>query len=210
MRVQVEPSHYTFGSYDSLQRWCSYWHQLDATLKLRPRRVLEIGPGSGVFSGYLRNLGIEVRSVDIDETRRPDYLGSVVELDTALPREERFDVVCAFQILEHLPHAQFDACLGGISRRAPHALISLPHHGVSARLSVAFAGLQLRLGGKLPKPWPFVPDGQHHWELGLRHPISRITSEMERHFEVLDRFHVPENPYHFLWVLRSRRRTCSN
>jgi hypothetical protein len=52
--VQVAPEHYDFERYDDPERWMSYWHHLRAVLSVRPKTVLEIGPGSGVFRNYLR------------------------------------------------------------------------------------------------------------------------------------------------------------
>src|SRR5688500_9215486 len=53
--VQVAPEHYDFEVYDDLERWTSYWYQIRTALRLRPKRVLEIGSGTGVFRSYLRN-----------------------------------------------------------------------------------------------------------------------------------------------------------
>ena len=47
--VQVAAEHYDFERYDDRERWMSYWHQIRAVMSVRPSRVLEIGPGSGVF-----------------------------------------------------------------------------------------------------------------------------------------------------------------
>jgi len=202
--VQVRPEHYRFESYDDLERWCSYWYQIRAALRLKPRTVLEIGSGTGVFRSYLRASGIEVLSADIDETRAPDLLADVADLDGTLPPGRSFDLICAFQVLEHLPFERFDACLAGMARRAPHALISLPRFGFQARFSFALGDLKLSLGRYLPKPWRFRPNQEHRWELGGKHSIRAITRGMERHFVVEDRYPVQENPYHYFWVLRAR------
>ncbi len=206
---QVLPAHYSFEHYDDLERWCSYWYQLRAALRLRPRRVLEIGSGTGVFRGYLERTGVEVLSADIDPSRRPDYLASVADLDAGLPAGERFDVAVAFQVLEHLPFADFERCLEGLARRAPWVLISLPCHGWRARLSFALGALRLSVGLRMPWPTRFRPDAEHHWELGRGHSRRAITRRMQRYFVVEDRGWIPENPYHYLWTLRSRLTTAA-
>ena len=71
MSVQVPPEHYEFDRYDDLERWSSYWYQIRAAMRTRPTRVLEIGSGTRVFRSYLENRGVEVRSVDIDDSRKP-------------------------------------------------------------------------------------------------------------------------------------------
>jgi len=71
-QVQVAPEHYDFERYDDPERWMSYWHQLRAVLSVRPKSVLEIGPGSGVFRNYLRAKGVDVKTLDIDASRDVD------------------------------------------------------------------------------------------------------------------------------------------
>jgi 2-polyprenyl-3-methyl-5-hydroxy-6-metoxy-1,4-benzoquinol methylase len=202
--VQVEPGHYAFERYDDLERWSSYWYQVRSALRLAPRRVLEIGSGTGVFRSYLRNVGIEVKAADIDDSRKPDYIADVSRLGETLPAGEHFDVVAAFQVLEHLPFEELDACLAGIASRGTHALISLPYHGFQLRLAFAIGALRVSLGGYVPFPWRKRFDGEHHWELGRGHSVRRISRIFARHFEILERGFVKENPYHYLWVLRSR------
>ncbi len=204
MSVQVEPEHYSFESYDGLPRWCSYWYQIKEALALSPKRVLEVGPGSGVFTSYLRGRGIDVKTVDIDATRKPDFVCSVDAIDRDLPADLKFDIVCVFQVLEHLPHDRFDQCLSGLARRGRYCLLSLPHFGFSARFSVAFAGVKVSLGTRMPKPWSFRKDQQHEWELDFRkHSVAQTTHELEKHFKVLNSYHIKENTYHRLWVLQS-------
>ncbi|MBI4508167.1 MAG: methyltransferase domain-containing protein [Deltaproteobacteria bacterium] len=203
--VQVAPEHYDFETYDDLERWNSYWYQIRSAIRLKPETVLEIGSGSGVFRSYLRNAGIDVKSADIDDSRKPDIVCDVCDLDGTLPEGMKFDVVAAFQVLEHLPFPMFEKCLDGIARRAsPYALISLPVHGIQLRLSFGLGDLHLGFGWKMRKPWKFRPNKEHHWELGWGYSVGRITRIMSSRFDVLDRFYVKENPYHYLWVLRSK------
>lgn len=204
-QVQVAPEHYSFESYDSLQRWASYWYQIRAALEREPRRVLEVGPGSGVFRSYLQNAGVEVLAADIDETRGPDYVADVSRLDELLPDGERFDIIAAFQILEHIPFERFEPALAGIAKRATHALISLPRNGWQIRWSVALGGLKHSVGFYLPYPYKHRYNEQHHWELDRKHSIRKVTRIMREHFEVEQRFKIRENPYHYMWALRSKR-----
>jgi 2-polyprenyl-3-methyl-5-hydroxy-6-metoxy-1,4-benzoquinol methylase len=202
--VQVAPEHYDFERYDDLERWCSYWYQIRAAMRLRPKRVLEIGSGTGVFKSYLNNAGVHCQSLDIDESRKPDYIADLTDLDRTLPAEARFDVVAAFQVLEHLPFEHFEDCLAGIARRAPHALISLPYRGQRVRWSFWWGDTHLTLGHKFMMPWTMKRCPEHYWELGKGFSARRITKIMAKYFEVVDRHFVRENPYHYFWVLKSR------
>lgn len=81
-------------------RWNSLWHQLDVILSLKPETVLEIGPGTGMFTAIMNRLGPHIETVDIDPGLEPDHVASATELPMG---DDSFDVVCAFQVLEHMP-----------------------------------------------------------------------------------------------------------
>ena len=203
--VQVRPEHYDFERYDDRERWMSYWHQIRVVLAVRPKTVLEIGPGSGVFRSYLRSAGITVKTLDIDATREVDYVADITKLDEALPAGLTFDAVCAFQVLEHLPLADFETCLAGIARRArPHVFVSLPYRGLRVRMSLWWGDHTLSLGHKLMLPWRHAPIPEHHWELGYPHTARSITKRIARHLDIVERGFLAENPYHYLWQLRAR------
>ena len=166
----------------------------------------EIGAGTGVFGAYLRTAGVDVKCADIDDTRQPDFKADVANLDDSLPAGMQFDVVAAFQVLEHLPFDRLDACLAGIARRTrKFALISLPYHGLHIHFSFSFGPLRLAFGFSIPWPWRKRFDGQHHWELGVGYPVREITRRMAAHFDVVQHRVIPENPYHRLWILEARR-----
>ena len=191
--------------YDDAERWMSYWHQLRAVLAVRPRRVLEIGAGSGVFRHTLQHAGVEVTTVDLDPTRGPDVVGDVARLDDVLPAGRTFDAVCAFQVLEHLPLADFDGCLAQLARRAaPHVFLSLPYRGLRVRLSLWWGDHHLTLGHKFLLPWRHRPIPEHHWELGYPITARKITRRIAAQLDVVSRGFIRDNPYHYLWHLRRR------
>ncbi len=76
MGKQVEAAHYNL-KYDSKERFCSYWHQINEITKLKPEKVLEVGIGNGFVSDYLKKRNFNVTTVDIDKDLKPDIVGSV-------------------------------------------------------------------------------------------------------------------------------------
>ena len=203
--VQVEPAHYDFERYDDAERWMSYWHQIRAVLAVRPKTVLEIGPGSGVFRSYLRAAGVDVKTLDIDRTREVDFVADITKLDDALPNGLVFDAVCAFQVLEHLPFGELEACLANLARRAnPHVFVSLPYRGLRVRFAFWWGDHHITLGHKFMLPWRHKPIPEHHWELAYPHTAGKITRRIARQLDVVSRGFVPENPYHYMWQLKTR------
>ena len=183
----------------------SYWHQIRVVLAARPTTVLEVGPGSGVFRSYLANVGVDVKTLDIDASRKVDYVADLTRLDDTLPAGLTFDAVCAFQVLEHLPFADFEKCVAGLARRAsPHAFISVPYRGLHVRLALWWGEHTLNVGHKFMLPWRDKPIPEHYWELGRGHSARRINRIIERYFVVKSRGFLRENPYHYLWCLERR------
>jgi 2-polyprenyl-3-methyl-5-hydroxy-6-metoxy-1,4-benzoquinol methylase len=201
--VQVGPGHYDFERYDDAERWMSYWHQIRAVLAVRPRTVLEIGPGSGVLRSYLLGRGVDVKTLDLDPERRPDYVADLTRLDETLPAGLQFDAICAFQVLEHLPFEELEPVLANLARRSRRdVFISLPYRGWRLRLAFWSGDWSFSIGHKFMFPWVAKRCPEHYWELGKGYSARRITRILARHFEVVSRGFIRENPYHYLWALR--------
>ena len=201
--VQVGPGHYDFERYDDAERWMSYWHQIRAVLAVRPASVLEIGPGSGVLRSYLAGRGIDVKTLDLDPERKPDYVADLTRLDETLPAGLTFDAICAFQVLEHLPFEHFESILDALKRRSRgHVFLSLPYRGWRLRLAFWSGDWSFSIGHKFMFPWVAKRCPEHYWELGKGYSARRITKILARHFTVVRRGFIPENPYHYMWSLR--------
>src|SRR3990172_4170505 len=125
---QVDKSHYDFGKYAFEGRFVSYYHQLREVLALDLNSVLEVGVGDRVFGSFIQNnTAVAYTSVDVADDLKPDVVGSVLKLPFA---DKSFDVVCAFEVLEHIPFTEFDTALAELCRVArAHVVVSLPHFG---------------------------------------------------------------------------------
>jgi cyclopropane fatty-acyl-phospholipid synthase-like methyltransferase len=204
---QVPPSHYAPGEYDDFKRWSSYWHQIQTIRRCRPKRVLEIGVGSGVLTWYMRErLKLDVTTVDIDPALRPDVLSDVLELRSRLAPAS-YDLVCAFQVLEHLPFDRLDAALAALAAvTRDRVVVTLPNNGRTFQMRMEVWRFQLALGRKVGwrRHWRF--DGEHYWEVGT---VGHSAREVRRHISealILESETVyPDNPYHREYVGRRRQ-----
>jgi SAM-dependent methyltransferase len=208
MKKQVDVSHYKFADYMSKRRWTSVWHQLDETMRTECHRVLEIGPGLGLLKAVAGLYGLHVETFDIDPDLNPDHLGSVLEM----PFDDgAYDVVCAFQMLEHLEYSDSLTAVSEFGRIAGRFLIvSLPEARkfYPIHLTIPRIGLvTLRLPFPHLRPIPNDFDGQHHWEVGRSgYPLKRILKEFADAcgMTLSRQYLVPENPRHrFLIFERS-------
>src|SRR3546814_13811200 len=121
-------------------RWNSIWHQLDEIIRLQPRRVLEIGPGIGLFKRAAGLYGVPVETLDIDPELKPDHVASFTELPFA---DGEFDVVCAFQMLEHVPYDVSLAALAELSRVENRDDRQRVVKGTSGSVRVALGGCRI-------------------------------------------------------------------
>jgi SAM-dependent methyltransferase len=202
MKKQVDASHYSFADYVTQARFISFWHQVHEVVALRPRRVLEIGPGPGIVTRILRDQGIEVVTCDFVDDTDADVRASV----TALPfGDGTFDVVLCCQVLEHIP---FEESLRGLAemRRVctSGCVISLPQAGRywAYTLHVPFVGpFQFGLRPRIRRA-PHVFDGQHHWEIDKKgYPERWVRERYGSGFRATRSFRVHENHYHRFFVL---------
>lgn len=117
---QVDASTYRSRAYLTKERVCSFWHQSDEVLALGPRRVLEVGPGPGLVTGWLRAAGVEVTTLDFAADVNPDVVAPV----TDIPLEpDAVDVTLCAQVLEHLPWAEVPHALGELARVSRAAVV---------------------------------------------------------------------------------------
>jgi SAM-dependent methyltransferase len=122
--AQIASSEYFSRAYNTKERFSSFWHQIDETLRFEPNVVLEVGPGAGFVTWFLRQSGVQVRTLDIDETVSPDIVSSVTEI----PLEaDSVDVVLISEVLEHLPFPDVERALAELARVARSGVvISVP------------------------------------------------------------------------------------
>ncbi|MFZ2268822.1 MAG: class I SAM-dependent methyltransferase [Azonexus sp.] len=199
---QVDKSHYQFQNYMSKARWCSLWHQLDEILRTEPEKVLEIGQGQGLLKAIAAQYGIRIETLDLDPELNPDHIGSATEIPLA---DSMFDVVCAFQMLEHLP---YDLSLQAFREMArvcrKHVIISLPDakHIWRYQFHVPKIGPMDFL---IPRPsfgeQTHKFDGEHYWEINKKgYGLDRVTRDFSSICRLIKTYRVSENPYHRFFV----------
>lgn len=202
MNRQVDASHYDFATYVTPARFASYWHQVNEVISLKPRTVLEVGPGPGIVTHILREQRIKVTTCDIVDDTRPALRASALHLPF---RSDSFDVVLCCQVLEHIPFESSIAALAEFRRVCSTAcVISLPHAGRYwaytlhvPKLGTVRFGLQPQL---LAPAHRF--DGQHYWEIGKRGYSARaVRRRYKALFQTVRSFRVHDNHYHQFFVL---------
>lgn len=204
---QVEKSHYQFHKYMNKGRWNSVWHQLDEVISLEPQSVLEVGPGPGLFKALALQFGLQVKTLDFDPELNPDYVGSAT--DIPFP-DSSFDVVCAFQMLEHLP---YDDSLRAfremvrVSRK--HVVISLPDASTAWRYQFHVPKLgtyDALVHRPIFKKAIHTFDGEHYWEINKQsYELAKVSADLGQICRLLKTYRVRENPYHRFFIFENNQ-----
>jgi hypothetical protein len=197
---QVKKDHYKFNTYITRERWLSIWYQINELMSLMPENVLEVGPGPGLFKDSCARFGVNIYTLDIDPELCPDIIGSAISIPI---KNKAYDVVCAFQMIEHLPYEMSLKAFSEMSRVArSYILISLPDSKITWRycFHIPFFGVRQfsfarpSLGSNVHKF-----DGEHYWELNKKgYLLPDVVYDMCRYGEVtlVKSFQVPEYSYH--------------
>lgn len=197
-------------------QWASIFHQLRVPVARDDvNSILEFGPGRGLAGAVLKHYGFDYTSADVrDFGARPDTISTIMDY----PADRTFDLVCAFQVLEHnppetlLPHMEKMASLAN-----RYVYVSLPFAGrwIDIALSLRLPRVERRAARTLAwnrlwrRPRPIetyrASDTPHRWhwfEVGdigfTKADIVEIAGKAG--LATVERFHVRGFPYHVFFL----------
>lgn len=196
------PNAYWSPAYLTPQRFSSIGYQWRVAMQQGGESFIEIGVGSGLLSLLLRESGCVVHSLDVRRVVRPSVIGDARRLPFA---DAAADTILCFQVLEHLPFADFTPALIEFRRIARRSVIlSVPDRSPyrtanplidAARFVIYHARLR---SGRLRR------HVNHRWELGdgtVSAPMLREAARMAG-FTQIDTFRNPDYAYHHFFVMR--------
>ena len=202
---QVDKKSYNFFHYSYPDRWASYFYQLREVLSVNPNSILEIGVGDKVFQSFIKNnTHISYTSLDIAVDLEPDIIAHIT--DTRLP-SNTYDVVCAFEVLEHIPFEEFNIAIKELCRISKkYLIISLPHFGPVFQFYVKVPFLpKVQFVFKIPFAKKHTFNGQHYWEIGKKgFSLGHIINDIEQHGTIISHYIPFENQYHHFFVIEKR------
>jgi ubiquinone/menaquinone biosynthesis C-methylase UbiE len=208
--LQVSRDHY-FKNYDSIERFISYFHQIDITIKTNPKSVLEIGIGNKTVANYLKERGINLITCDFDPKLNPDKVGDIRDL----PLEDKsFDTVIACEVLEHIPFSDFEKSLKELKRVSKNnVIISLPYSCMYFenvfKIAIPFFSKKFRFSLKIPYFFVKIEinskNKEHYWEIGRKnHSKNKVRSIIKKYFSIEKEFYPDLNSNHYFFVLKTQ------
>jgi len=155
--------------YDTKGRFCSYWHQINEIILLKPKEILEIGVANGFVSKYFKERKVDITALDIDKRLNPDFVGSVLELPFV---DKSFEVIACYEVLEHLPYRDFPKDLREIYRVSnSYAVLSLPDLSRVYRFNIQIPKVgEVKILIPLPQLKSLTREfnGEHYWNIGTK------------------------------------------
>jgi len=212
-KVQVPKKHY-FEGYDDLNRFISYFYQIDLVRELRPTSILEIGVGNKTVANYLKHHGFKVDTCDFDKDLEPDHVADIRDL----PFEDgSYDAVMACEILEHIPWEDVEKALRELHRvTRKHVVISVPSARASFEIIFVNRGFPL-VGRMIKRPINHLHiknplsskdkqfSGEHYWEVGTKsYPLKRIRTVLKRYFRISKEIKPVLDSDHYFFTLEKK------
>lgn len=203
---QIEASHYDYKRYMHMSRWSCYYVQIKKTLALEPKSVLEIGPGDGLYGWYMEKNGISYTSAD-----HADDITSNVKVNLGYEPipfpDNSFDVVSAFQVLEHIPFENVPAALAEMMRVSKrYVFLDIPQFGTHVQFLLKLPLVRrIAIHFVLPYPKKHIFDGFHYWEVGKRgYSPKKVRALMQSLGVIKEEFSVIENPKERFYILEKK------
>lgn len=211
MNIQVQQNYYFREKYASMERFISYFQQINSIHRFPAQSLLFIGVGDGMVADFLKK-NYQVTTMDIDPALKPDICGDIRQL----PFENNsFDLVCAFEVLEHILLADVENKaireIARVSRAG--AIISVPHRRAGFEIVFKFPFIRtlfkrdsLRLAWFMPVRFPgFAISGQHYWEIdSWTTSLKRFRSILGQHFNIIGEKTSPLDSYRRFFSLKKK------
>ena len=191
-----------------LWQFDNYIYQINDVLSTNPRSVLIVGDWTWIVRYYLEMLWITVKTFDIDENLKPDFLGSIHEIQINKFKNNEFDTILASHVLEHIPYKFVDGTLKELSRISKYVIIHLPYptYWINWMLQIPLTkkkyfkfGLPIFFWKKHKFNW------QHYRELWTKwHSIYSFIKEMKKYFKILKKYTQKNNQYSYNFIWESK------
>lgn len=166
------------------------------------QKILEIGKGAGVVSAVLKDMGYDLKTMDINEHLHPDYVQNICALEDAF-KKNQYDVILCAEVLEHIPFENFETAIKNIaSMLKTDGVLVLTIPNCYLRLPVYINLPKIHFNKVLVAKMTRRIGVEHCWEIGSAEETNErnIKRILEKHFVVSGNGRIPFNEYHWWWI----------
>lgn len=186
------------------------------------KKVLEFGGGNNSLKALITNYNKTHLGVDFDDVHfNPDIVSTILDFQT----DETFDVVCAFQVLEHNPKETIKKNIKKMASLSnKYVFISVPYSGRWLSINFNFNFMPTKFGRwnkTLLFTWPRILKkvrplekykkrkdkyNPHWWEVGDKELSKKKFNEIinSTGLKISKSFHNEFFPYHIFYLLEKR------
>ena len=120
-----------------IEKWMSIFYQTSEIVCNRDvNSVLEVGGGRNLNREICKYFGVEHQVCDVISDYNPDFVCNFLDFTPVEP----FDLVCAFQMLEHNPLEDLPVLLKKMVKLSKkYVFISVPYNGAMFSINISFA-----------------------------------------------------------------------
>jgi len=202
----LEFQDYLTKDYFSYNQLCSFIEQIYHIKSLEPTKMIEIGLGNGFVSTFLKRVGIEITTIDINSNLNPDLVLSVEKVGNYFKNKEHFDLISCCEVLEHIPFDHFENIIRDFSEISDQLFLTLPLYN---RL-YGFGGfLQFPKFSKWVGFWIKIYKtkkltSQHFWELNYSKEtkLKNIIAIIKKYYPKTKSDLVKGKPEHCYFICR--------
>lgn len=204
---------YLDKNYNHIQRYVSYGEGILTITSLMDKgKILEIGGGNTFISNHLKENGYDVTRMDLDPSTKPDVVGDIREITNHFLHNS-FDIIYAFQVLEHIPFRDVSSTLMSLSMITQrYVVISIPDVRAYFQLLFHLPAFQrffkkeyLDVTLPIPIQKNKTLDSGHYWELGSqRNKREELEENMDTFFDEVQTFKTQLNQLHRFYILEKK------
>ena len=166
--------------------WYRYFSIAKVFLEIKPKLVLEVGPGEGTLKNIFEKYVEKYQTMDLNKNLQPNYVSDVRKFNQKLSNS--FDCVIIVDVLEHIIFNDLKKALENIFNyleKDGHALIAIPHRASYFLLMTpTYQPKVIRIPTGFCSPGAFYRrfikrkiwiDPDHEWEIGDgKHTIKEL------------------------------------
>ncbi len=119
---------------------------LESTGGVKGQSLCEVGCSGGYFLRLCKHRSARVFGVELDERAVKNLRAARIPTSRQIPSGEQYDIVCLFQLLEHLVNpSEMLAAVAGALRQEGRLLIALPNSGEYQKVGPSWIGFRADL-----------------------------------------------------------------